>query len=153
VTILRSHGNIVAKIAKAVDEVVRDDVEDLFAQIRARAEEDRLNKRAFVGAFVAISTMVFCGGAFAILRKRQRPLGLPSAPGPKTLGSIFCVAAGLSFIAYACSGGEDRQRHLQQRAHANLKRSKFASDSGMRIPRGCPCCDPRIIGAKGLFPE
>lgn len=62
---------------------------------------------------------------------------------------VLCVAFGISLIGCACRSVWEQQlparrqddAHLRGGHKASMKRSRFAPDTGLRIPRGCPCCE------------
>lgn len=151
---LDSLKRVVATLRKELKAITEADVRDVVASHAAELLSTRgsdkgdvlpkdaepfrptaVNLAARVGPMLAAAA--FFISMFAQRRHMARYAGL------------LCVAGGMSLIGCACvsvwgqhfPARRQGESHLRSGHKAALKRSKFAPDTGLRIPRGCPCCE------------
>mmetsp|Transcript_11246 Transcript_11246/g.16874 ORF Transcript_11246/g.16874 Transcript_11246/m.16874 type:complete len:225 (+) Transcript_11246:67-741(+) len=145
------------KIPKQVDQVTKEDVEALVKMMTPRLLDQcgfvykkNINTRC-VSIYIKILSLFAIIGVNHLIRRRKASVFFLLGAG-----GITCVTGGCSILYYRLatsfrggifSSSGHRSRKVQRRQHAvaALKRARFAVDTSLRIPKGCPCCDPRII--------
>lgn len=124
IALILASRSVVVKVPKTLDQVSKADVDAaVAAKFPARSRRWEI--------------YLPMGAALVLMSTTRRRL-------VAQLGGVACIASGLVLLATSSSGFIFRRRKrppTTRRHGASYKRSRHSQETGLRMPRGCPCCE------------
>lgn len=129
IAVILASRSVIVKVPKALDQVSKADVD---AAVAARFSTPRPPPRRW-------GVLLPMGAALVLMSTSTRRRVLAQ------LGGVACIASGLALLATSSGLLRSKRRTLAKptaRFHhgALIKKSRVSQETGLRMPRGCPCC-------------